>query len=216
VLSKSVSPGETIVVGFVGGFESPNDDHRGVRRLAVTLSAMPGVRVETFSNHQRRAARTWLKKALDADANGVLDEQERASARVILYGQSWGGAAAINLAQELGKRGIPVLLTVQVDSVGFRDGTVPANVHAAVNFYQHDPLTIQGRTEIKAANPEETHILGNIARSYTGPQPEPAPDSWLRRTFGGSHARMEADPVLWKQVEQYITDAIQSGAARRR
>ena len=42
-----------------------------------------------------------------------------------------------------------------------------------------------------------------------GQPAEAARASWLRRTVGGSHARMEADPVLWKQVERFIADAIQ-------
>ena len=32
--------------------------------------------------------------------------------------------------------------------------------------------------------------------------------SWARRVFGGSHAKMELDPVIWSQVEHYISDAI--------
>ena len=35
----------------------------------------------------------------------------------MLYGESWGGSEIVTLARELEERGIPVLLTVQIDSV---------------------------------------------------------------------------------------------------
>jgi hypothetical protein len=127
---------------------------------------------------------------------------------VILYGQSLGGAAAIASARDLERLGIPVLLTVQVDSVGFGDGVIPANVRTAVNFYQHDLLTIQGRGQIRAADPARTQILGNFGTSYGARSVDETNASWARLVFGGSHAKMELDPVIWTQVEQYISDAI--------
>jgi len=52
---------------------------------------------------------------------------------------SWGGAETVALARELGEQKIPVLLTIQVDSVtkvGQNDAVIPANVAEAANFYQ--------------------------------------------------------------------------------
>ena len=155
-------PGATLVVGFLGGYESWNDPHRGVRQLVLRLRGRPGVYAESISNHRRGVALSLIRRALDSNGNGRLDADERARARVILFGQSWGGAAAIETAQELDRLGVPVLLTAQVDSVGMHDGVIPANVRAAVNFYQHDPLTIQGRGAIRAADPARTAILGNF------------------------------------------------------
>lgn len=201
-------PNSTLVLGFLGGYERWNDEHRSVRRLALRLRRQPGVYTETFSNRRRRVGFDLIRKALDTNRNGRLDPAEKASARIILYGQSWGGAAAIATARDLGQLGIPVLLTVQVDSVGERDQFIPANVRAAVNLYQHDPFTIWGRGEIRAADPAATTILGNFESTYVSRPIDGADSSWARRIFGGSHAKMEQDPLLWRQVEQYISDAI--------
>ena len=189
------------MIGFLGGFEAWNDDHRSVRRLALKLGQMPGVSPVTIGNHNRHVALELIRAA--------FDPQDRVRARIILYGQSWGAAAAVDTARDLKRLGIPVLLTVQVDSVGRHDQVIPSNVLAAVNFYQHDPFTIQGRTEIRAADPAKTRIIGNFFKTYiTHPQDNPESTSWVRRNFGGSHAKMEQDPVVWAQVEQYINDAI--------
>lgn len=201
-------PGATLVIGFLGGYERWDDEHRSIRQLTLTLRKRPGVYAESISNHNRGVALKLIQRALDTNRNGRLDPEERARARVILYGQSWGGAAAIATAEDLEKLGVPVMLTVQVDSVGIHDQIIPANVLAAVNYYQHDPLTIQGRQEIRAADPSRTRILGNFAESYTQRSIDGTDASWARRTFGGSHAKMELDPAIWSRVERYIVNAI--------
>ena len=191
------APGSTLVVGFLGGFERWDDPHRGVRQLVLKLRQSPGVYAESVSNHHRRVALEWIRRALKGG-----------DARLILFGKSWGAGAAIETARDLDNLGIPVLLTVQVDSVGLHDRMIPPNVREAVNFYQHDLFTIQGRREIAAANPARTRILGNFQSSYALGPAEGPNASWARRAFGGSHAKMELDPVIWSQVELYIRDAI--------
>jgi pimeloyl-ACP methyl ester carboxylesterase len=201
-------PGSTLVVGFLGGYERWNDEHRGVRQLVLRLRQRPGVYAESIENHRRNLAIKLIERALDANGDGKLDADERAHGRVILFGQSWGGAATVAIANDLDKLGVSVLLTVQVDSVGLHDAVIPANVRTAVNFYQHDPVTIQGRGEIRAADPAQTAILGNFESSYVFRSVDQSNASWARRTFGGSHAKMELDPALWARVEQYISDAM--------
>jgi pimeloyl-ACP methyl ester carboxylesterase len=206
-----VPPGSTLIVGFLGGYERWDDEHRSVRRLVLKLRAHSGVFAVSISNHNQKVALTLIRRALDTNRDGKLDDAECARARVILFGQSWGGAATLNVARELDRLGVPVLLTAQVDSVGLRDQIVPPNVRAAVNFYQHDPLTIEGRSEIRAADSSKTAILGNFEETYVQrptSEAESANSSWARSTFGGSHARMELDPAIWNSVEQYINEAM--------
>ena len=207
-----IPPGSTLVIGFLGGYDHWNDKHRSVRRLVLELRNMPGVYAESISNHKRSLAMTLIRRALDTNSDGKLDPDEKARAHIILFGQSWGGAASVLTARDLEKLGIPVLLTVQVDSVGFRDDEIPANVKVAANFYQHDPETaVHGRQEIRAADPARTTILGNFEFTYEWRSVDLANASWRRRLLGGSHTKMELDPVVWNQVEQYISDAIGRG-----
>jgi len=207
---QPLPPGGVIVVGFLGGYDGWDDPHRGVRKVALDLRSrgIPNLSVETAGNHHQHTALKLIRRALDTNRNGHIDPDEAAQARVILYGQSWGGAAVVHTARDLERLGVPVLLTVQIDSVGLHDAVIPANVRAAANFFQHDLLTIQGRGEIRAEDPARTHILGNFQLSYYFYPVDGSNASWARRTLGGSHAKMELDPIVWTQVEQLILQAI--------
>lgn len=94
-----LAEGSTLVIGFLGGRESWDNDKRGVRKLALKLRAMKlrGVHVETVENTRRPVALALVRNAFDRDRSGRL-ERERASARVIVYGQSFGGAAVVKFA----------------------------------------------------------------------------------------------------------------------
>jgi len=202
-------PDSSLVIGFLGGYDRWNDPHRSVRQLVLKLRERPGVYAESISNHHRALALKVIRKALDTNHNGQIDLEETSKVHVILFGQSWGGAAALATARDLQRLGVPVLLTAQIDSVGLHDNMVPSNVRAAVNFYQHDPFTtIHGRSEIRAADPSRTVILGNFEFSYTFRSVDESNASKTRQVFGGSHTKMEVDPVVWSRVEQYISDAI--------
>jgi pimeloyl-ACP methyl ester carboxylesterase len=207
---RPMPSGSVLVVGFLGGFERWDDDKRSVRKLALDLRSrgLGNWFAETAANRHRRAALKLITRALDTNGDGRLDAGECAAARIILYGQSLGGAAAVETARDLDRLGVPVLLTVQVDSVGLHDSVIPANVREAVNFYQHDLFTpIHGNTGISAADPSRTRILGNYELSYLFRRVDPAEASWARRKFGGSHTKMELDPALWNRVEHLIIEA---------
>lgn len=201
-------PGSTLVIGFLGGYDRWSDEHRSVRRIILNMRNQPGVYAESVSNHHRRVALKLIRHALDTNRDGRLELEEKTTARIVLFGQSWGGAATIATARDLERLGIRVLLTVQVDSIGMNDGLVPPNVDAAVNFYQRDPLTIQGRGEIRAEDPARTAILGNFQETYRSRSVDESNASWPRKVLGGSHVKLEQDPAVWNRVEQYITDAI--------
>ena len=206
---RPLPSGSTLVIGFLGGYDRWDDEHRSIRQLVLRLRQRPGVYAESISNHRRALALKLIRQAIDTNRNGQLDPEETAGARVILVGQSWGGAAAVATARDLQAMGIPVLLTVQVDSVGVHDDIIPSNVNTAVNFFQHDPFTtIHGRRQIRAADPLRTAIAGNFENSYVFRSMDESNASKARQVFGGSHTKMELDPVVWSRVEQYISDAI--------
>lgn len=202
--------GHVLIVGFMGGRESWDNDKRGVRKLALRLRAMslPGVHVETVENKKRRLALELIRGAFDRDRDGRLDDRERDSARLIVYGQSFGGAAVVKLARQLKGMGVPVLLTVQVDSVGRGDKVIPSNVRRAANLFQRDGLIIKGERAIRAEDPARTTIIGNFKFDYGGKKIDLSEVSWLKRMFQAAHTKMDHDPEVWALVEKLVVDAV--------
>jgi len=116
----------------------------------------------------------------------------------------------VELARELDKHGVPVLLTVQVDSVrrfGVDDSVIPPNVARAANFYQPNGM-IRGREEIRAADPAKTQILGNFRYDYKEHPIRCHEYPWYDRTFAKSHTEIECDPAVWSRVEALIRQQI--------
>jgi hypothetical protein len=166
--AKSAS--QTIVIGFVGGFVRHDDPvHSGVQLAARLREDYPsGVYVNTFENHQGDEAHRQVLQLLDTNHDGALSTDEKRNARVVIYGHSWGASETVALANRLNRDGIPVLLTIQVDSVAKSDEddwVISANVEQTINFYQSDGL-LHGRPAIRAADPERTQILGNFREDY--------------------------------------------------
>jgi len=207
--SVSASGGQpVIVIGLVGGWIRSDNRLDRVVQLAAQLNEDygRGVHAEIFENHHRVQARERILELLDADRDGTLAADEKQNARIVLYGESWGGSEMITLARELEARGIPVLLTVQIDSVakaGENDALAPANVAQAANFYQPHGI-IHGRQEIRAADSSRTQIIGNFRSDYRG-HPMPGPGaSWFARTFFKPHVSIENDPAVWTRIEKLI------------
>lgn len=203
------SAGPAIVIGFVGGFVHQNDARHSEVQLAEKLSSEYRGRahVEIFQNRHRDDARAAILKWLGGDGNGV-SEAEKRRARIVLYGHSWGASAAIALARQLEQDRIPVLLTIQVDNIskpGVNDHVIPANVAHAVNFYQTGgPL--HGASQIIAADPNRTQILGDFRYQYTQ-EPKPcAAYPWFSRHFLKGHISIECDPNVWSRIENLITE----------
>jgi hypothetical protein len=211
-LAGPAKPPATIVVGFVGGFVRHNDMiHQEVQLAAHLGQDFPTtVTAKIFENHQGRQAYQSIVQLLDTDHSGQLSEEEKQSARIVLYGHSWGASEAITLARALGKDRIPVLLTVQVDSVtkpGSDDGSIPANVGQAINFYQLDGL-LHGRSQILAADSTRTQILGNIHMDYKSRQIDTSHFPWYAQIFMKQHIEIESDPEVWGKIESLIRSKI--------
>jgi hypothetical protein len=116
------------------------------------------------------------------------------------------------LARDLNRAQIPVLLTVQVDSVAKpweHDAIIPENVAEAVNFYQPHGL-VHGLPQIHAADESKTHILGNFRFDYWQSPVNCQGYSWADRAFTRSHMQSECDPKLWQQVEDIVRKRIES------
>ena len=208
-----------LVVGFVGGFvRHDNAVHSPVQMASrIRDGYLPDVHVEVFENRRREQAHQEILKMLDADHDGKLSEEEKRGAQIVIYGMSWGGSETVALARELGEQKIPVLLTIQVDSVakvGQNDAVIPANVVEAANFYQADGL-LHGQTQIRAANGASTRILGNFRFEYGDKNLKCENYPWYDRWFMKYHTEIECDPAVWKQVESLIRAKLPAAGTQR-
>jgi hypothetical protein len=202
------STANSIVIGFVGGFVSHNDLHHGTVQLAqrIRRTVPQTTYVGVFENRHRKQAFETVMTLLDTNRDGILSPEEKHAAHIVLFGHSWGASAAVLLARELRLQAIPVLITVQVDSVAKlwqNDSVVPDNVSEAINFYQTQGF-IHGRRQIAAADPAKTEVLGNVLMDYKR-HPILCPEaSWWYRHLAAGHMQSECDPHLWSQIETLV------------
>jgi pimeloyl-ACP methyl ester carboxylesterase len=204
--TRSTSP--VVVIGFLGGFVGHNNQVHSTVQVVEHLrnEYLEGVYVQSFENrHPDRAYKEILQR-LDVNTDGKLSTDEKQHARIVIFGHSWGASETVALARKLGQNGIPVLLTVQVDSVakiGQNDSVIPANVGQAINFYQPDGI-VHGRPQIRAADPARTEILGNFRYDYKAHPISCEGYPWFDRILVKTHTEIECDPKVWSQVESLI------------
>ncbi|HTA50068.1 MAG TPA: hypothetical protein VK930_11485 [Verrucomicrobiae bacterium] len=201
-----------IVIGFVGGFVRHDNLHQGPVQFAQRMqrNAANDTYVRVFENRRRKQAYDAILRLLDTNRDGILSAEEKARARIILYGHSWGASAAVTLARDLQRVGVPVMLTVQVDSVakvGQNDSVIPGNVAEAVNFYQPHGI-IHGRPRIVAADPDRTAILGNYLVDYRKNPVQCPGASWADHVFIPDHMQSECDAHLWSQIETMVRERL--------
>jgi hypothetical protein len=212
VVQSSGNAPRMIVIGFVGGFVRSDDRKHPEVQFAQSLREhyRSDIYVEVFGNHHGRKALHEVLRLLDTNGNGTLSTAEKEHARIIIYGHSWGAAETVVLARELGKRNIPVLLTIQVDSIaklGRNDSIIPSNVAEAINFYQSGgPL--HGRAQIFAADPAHTKIIGNLHMAYKDHPIKCDNYPWYARTFNKPHHEIENDTRVWDHAASLIDSEV--------
>jgi len=212
VAARPPATASCIVVGFVGGFVRHDNPHQKPVQLARSIqrTVPKDTYVQVFENRHRKTAYETILRLLDRNHDGLLSDDEKTRAHIILFGHSWGASAVVLLARELNRAGIPVMLTVQVDSVAKfwqSDGIIPENVAAAVNFYQPHGF-IHGRSQITAADASKTQIIGNYRFDYKKTPVKCETASWFDH-LTPSHAQSECDPHLWAQVEDLVRQRIE-------
>jgi hypothetical protein len=212
---RSTETPQAIVIGFMGGNVAPDDPTRNELIVANRLRASfpTNTHFEIFENRRVEDAHQKILQILAVEPGEAAPQQSKTknqNTKIILYGHSWGASAVVTLADELQRDGIPVTLTVQVDSIqkkGQQDSVIPANVARAVNFYQPDGL-LHGRQEIRAADPAQTQILGNFRIAYQEIPEECSPYPWYERKFIKTHIAIECDPTLWSRIESLIRESL--------
>lgn len=129
-------------------------------------------------------------------AIAFIEKNHQSKGKVIIYGYSWGGDTAVELAKDLNAKAIKVDLLVTIDSAlgpfngpAVRDRTVPPNVKLNMNHYSTTPKSRIGSQGLPnwAEDSSKTEVR-NI--SHTGP----------------SHGQM--DETTASQAVKYILDEI--------
>jgi hypothetical protein len=202
------SPAQLIVIGFMGGNVSPDNLlHREALVAQELRQRYPlGLHAAVFANRDADTALRTLLQLLDVDGDGRLSDSEKSAARIVIYGHSWGGSETVTLARRLNQLGIPVLLTIQIDSVeksNQDDRSIPPNVREAINFYQTEGL-LHGRSSIAAMDPRQTTILGNFESSYREHPIRCTGFPWFARMFMRPHIEIENDPSVWTRIVDLI------------
>lgn len=195
-----VRPGDTLMLGIVGGWERWDNPVRCIRSTAIHFKRLrrTDLHVETVENHKLYLAEELVRRAFDFNGDGKLGNDEAAQARVIVFGQSLGGSATMTFTRTLNEMGIAVPLAVIVDAYGHDSYEFPPNVAAAANFYQRDHIVIKGAPQIRAK-----HVIVNQQFHYPG------------RLFS-AHDVMEYDPAVWTHVRELLTSAVEPHAGSPR
>jgi hypothetical protein len=153
-----------VYAGFVGAMETSNHKHSGVVQIRDILRG-PGygdVCAESFVPISWASGRDWILTHFASHPGRLTESEILQSPRVILVGHSTGGWAVISVARDLRNKGIPVELTVQVDSVGVTDSTVPRNVRTCAIFHARDILMFMTTKKVRMEDPLHTRLLANI------------------------------------------------------
>jgi hypothetical protein len=205
--SSQIEP-QVIVLGFLGGFV-PHDEphHPEVQMIQELRQEYPKeVYFDLFENRKVGVAYNTILKLLGTKEGDALSDDQKRRARIVLFGHSWDASAVVSLSRKLERVGIPVTLTIQIDSVAKpfqNDWLIPANVLEGVNFYQTHGL-IHGRRKIAAADPTHTTILGNFLWEYKGEPAECYGFSWRGRLVSKGHTQIECDHKIWLQVKALL------------
>ena len=205
--STQTSP-SYIVIGFLGGFVRHDEPHHPDVQLIQDLRQEypQQVYIALFENCKVGVAYNTILKLLGTRDGDAPSDEKKCQARIALFGHSWGASAVVSLSRKLERAGIPVTLTIQVDSVAKpfqNDWLIPPNVREAANFYQTHGL-IRGRRKIVPADPSHTTILGNFLWEYNGEQAVCHGFSWRGRLLSKGHTQIECDHDVWLQVKALL------------
>jgi hypothetical protein len=163
-IEQSSPPCKIVYAGFVGALETAGRKGSGIVQIRDVLRGpeYSDVCAESFIPIAWNSGLNWILKHFPSHP-GPLTSAELANVpSVILVGHSTGGWAMLTVARDLRDKGIPIELTVQIDSVGFTDYTVPRNVKSGAIFHAWDMLMLMTTKTLRAEDPAHTKIVANV------------------------------------------------------
>jgi hypothetical protein len=153
-----------IYAGFVGAMETSDHKSSGVVQIRDTLRgpSYGDVCANSFIPYKPSLGLDWILGHFPSHEGAFKSEELRNGPKIILYGHSTGGWAMLSVARELQRREIPVELTVQADSVGITDLTIPSNVKEGAIFHANDVLMFMTTKRLKVQDARKTTIVANV------------------------------------------------------
>jgi len=153
-----------IYAGFVGAMEPSDHKTSGIVQIRDTLRGptYPDVCAKSFLPYNPSAGLEWILSHFPSHSGPLTADELQHGPRIILVGHSTGGWAMVSVARDLRNKDIPVELTIQVDSVGIDDVTVPSNVKEGAIFHAIDPLMFMTTKRLKVEDSSKTKIVANI------------------------------------------------------
>jgi hypothetical protein len=163
---------QIIYLGFVGALEPGSNKYSGVVQIRKTLQGrdFSDICAKSFSPYVWTKGRDWLMKHFPSHPGVLTPAELDAAPKVILVGHSMGGWAMMSVARELRDRDIPVELTIQMDSVGITDITIPRNVKSAAIFHARDMLMFITTKHVRREDPNYTEVVADITVDGAGHQ----------------------------------------------
>jgi hypothetical protein len=153
-----------LYVGFVGAMEPAGHKNSGIVQIRDTLRGpeYSDVCAESFIPIDWSSGLNWILKHFPSHPGPLTSEELASAPSVILVGHSTGGWAMLTVARDLRDRNIPVELTIQIDSVGITDATVPRNVKSGAIFHARDILMFMTTKNLRTEDPMHTKIVTNV------------------------------------------------------
>ncbi len=159
-----------VYLGIVGGLETPGNPRSGVVQIRDILRGeeYSEVCAKSFSPYAWPSGLSWVLGHFPLHSGQLTKDDLKVAPRVIIVGHSLGGWAALSVARNLQSRNIPIELTIQIDSVGITDHTVPKNVKAAAIFHARDVLFFLTTKSIKLEDPGQTKLVEDVLVRHAG------------------------------------------------
>jgi pimeloyl-ACP methyl ester carboxylesterase len=189
-----------IYLGFVGALEPSQNKHSGVVQIGEKLRGdeYPDVCAKSYSPYVWTDGLEWLLKHFPTHSGALTSEELQRCPKVILVGHSMGGWAMMSVARRLRSRDIPVELTIQVDSVGITDYTIPRNVKNGAIFHARDVLMPLTTKHLRLEDASRTKMLANITVEGAGHESitrDPRIRELVMRTIANLRAAFAAGPI---------------------
>jgi RHS repeat-associated protein len=162
--------GEDVVIALGGFAKNKADIGKVTHRIVNTLiSEAKAAGLKDFS------AKAFAADKFDNVKKDVMDyvkANHTKGEKLVIYGYSWGGETATELAKDLKQAGYDVDLLITVDAAKgpfnfSAERTIPDNVKKNVNFYQTTSSRIGSRGGAnRADNSKKTRISNIVVNEY--------------------------------------------------